>query len=148
MVWLTNERRSAYFQPGHCQRSSPSRISNTNLQHAASRIWTCTELEFSLSWMNLCSSDNHCTMTLHQNKRVSLPREWEAETAWPIQMNTVSMYQSNTYWAEGSSYRLNMTTVFHAKPSVRLTQIKSNLIPTCPNSRELLCIFQFSGCTR
>ena len=28
---------------------------------AASKIWTCAEPEFKLSWMKLCSSDNHYT---------------------------------------------------------------------------------------
>ena len=28
-----------------------------NLQHAVSRTWTCTEPEFRLCWMKLCSSD-------------------------------------------------------------------------------------------
>ena len=32
-----------------------------NLRHAASRVWTCAEPEFRLSWMKLCSSDNHHT---------------------------------------------------------------------------------------
>ena len=40
----------------HCQRSSPSRISDT-----PSRVWACAEPEFRLSWMKLCSSDNHYT---------------------------------------------------------------------------------------
>ena len=40
-----------------------------NLWHAASRIWTCTELEFRLNWMKLCRSDNHHTTasTNHAN---------------------------------------------------------------------------------
>ena len=42
----------------HYKRSSPSRIS----EHPASRIWTCAEPEFRLSWRKLCSSDNHYTM--------------------------------------------------------------------------------------
>ena len=42
----------------HCQRSSPSRISDK-----PSRVWTCAEPEFRLSWMKLCSSDNHYTTT-------------------------------------------------------------------------------------
>ena len=32
-----------------------------NLWHAASRIWTCAEPEFRLTWMKLLSSDNHYT---------------------------------------------------------------------------------------
>ena len=38
----------------HCQRSFIA-----NLWHSMSRVWTCTEPEFRLSWMKLCSSDNH-----------------------------------------------------------------------------------------
>ena len=44
---------SLIFSWDHCQRSSPSRISNTP--------WTCAEPEHRLCWMNLCSNDNHCT---------------------------------------------------------------------------------------
>ena len=40
----------------HCQRSSPSQISD-----ATSRIWTWFEPEFRLWWMKLCSSNNHHT---------------------------------------------------------------------------------------
>ena len=31
-----------------------------NLRHSASRIWTCAEPDFRISWMKMCSSDNHC----------------------------------------------------------------------------------------
>ena len=53
------DRRKAFSlisSRDHCQRSSPSRISDT-----LSRVWTCAEPEFRLSWMKLCSSDNHYT---------------------------------------------------------------------------------------
>ena len=30
-----------------------------NLYYAVSRVWTCAEPEFRLSWIKLCSSDNH-----------------------------------------------------------------------------------------
>ena len=53
------DRRKAFSfisSRDHCQRSSPSRISDT-----PSRVWTCAEPEFRLSWMKLCSSDNHYT---------------------------------------------------------------------------------------
>ena len=42
-----------------------------NLRHATSRVWTCAEPEFRLSWMKLCSSDNHYT-TAPLNYKVSL----------------------------------------------------------------------------
>ena len=37
-------------------------LTSTNLQHAASRIRTCTESDFRLCWMKLYSSDSHCIM--------------------------------------------------------------------------------------
>ena len=39
-------------------------VTIVNLQHAASRIWTCAEPEFRLSWIKICSSDNHYTTAL------------------------------------------------------------------------------------
>ena len=41
--------------------SSLSSSRDPNLRHAASRVWTCAEPGFRLSWMKLCSSDNHYT---------------------------------------------------------------------------------------
>ena len=38
-------------------------LTNANLRHTASRVWTCAETEFKLSWMKFCSSDNHYTTT-------------------------------------------------------------------------------------
>ena len=35
-----------------------------NLPHGSSRIWTCAEPKFGLSWMKLSSSDNHYTTVL------------------------------------------------------------------------------------
>ena len=40
----------------HCQI-----LTITNLWHAVSWVWTCTEHEFRLSWMKLCSSHNQYT---------------------------------------------------------------------------------------
>ena len=45
----------------HCQRSFIA-----NLWHSMSRVWTCTEPEFRLSWMKLCRSDNHYTTAPQQ----------------------------------------------------------------------------------
>ena len=53
---------SPYFQPGPLSEI----LTIANLQHAASRVWTCTEPEFRLSWMKLCSSDNHYTLAPRQ----------------------------------------------------------------------------------
>ena len=52
--WLT-KGVSPYFQPGLLSEI----LTIANLQHAASRVWTCAEPEFRLSWMKLCSSDKH-----------------------------------------------------------------------------------------
>ena len=46
-----------YFQPGPLSEI----LTIANLRHAASRVWTCAEPEFRLSWMKLCGSDNHFT---------------------------------------------------------------------------------------
>ena len=47
-----------YFQPGPL----PEFLTIANLQHATSRIGICSEPEFRLCWMKLCSNDNHYTM--------------------------------------------------------------------------------------
>ena len=46
-----------YFQP----RPLSEILTTTNFRHVMSRIWIGTEPEFRLSWMKLCSSDNHYT---------------------------------------------------------------------------------------
>ena len=52
--WKTFSLISSQY---HCQRSCIA-----NLWHSMRRVWTCTEPEFRLSWMKLCSSHNHYTM--------------------------------------------------------------------------------------
>ena len=54
VVWLTDERRPALFPASEI-------LTIANLRHDASRVWTCAEPEFRLSWMKLRSSDNHYT---------------------------------------------------------------------------------------
>ena len=49
-----------------------------NLPHAASRVWTCTEPKFRLSWIMLCSSDNHYTAA---RERVEESWRWEKTTS-------------------------------------------------------------------
>ena len=46
-----------YFQLGPLSEI----LKIVNLRYAASRIWTCAEPEFGLSWMKLCSRVNHYT---------------------------------------------------------------------------------------
>ena len=48
--------------PHHC----------TNLWHATSRIWTCAELEYRLSWMKLYRSDNHLVHKETLNQLIKL----------------------------------------------------------------------------
>ena len=51
------DRRKAFSlisSGDHCQEIRTI----ANLRHAASRVWTCAELEVRISWMKSCSSDN------------------------------------------------------------------------------------------
>ena len=48
-----------YFQLGPLSEI----LTMANLQHAASRIWTCAEPEFRLCWIKLCSSGNHYNLS-------------------------------------------------------------------------------------
>ena len=57
------DRRKAFSlisSRDHCQRSSPLRISDM-----PSRVWTCAEPEFRLSWMKLCSSESFIGNQFH-----------------------------------------------------------------------------------
>ena len=54
VVWLTDERRLALFPAGTIVRD-PHHL------ESPSRVWTCAEPEFKLSWMKLRSCDNHYT---------------------------------------------------------------------------------------
>ena len=60
VVWLTDERRLVLFPAGTIVIVGTI-FTIANLRHAVSRVWTCTEPEFRLSWMELSSSDNHYT---------------------------------------------------------------------------------------
>ena len=51
VVWLTNEGRLALFPATTIVRDPQLTI----------RVWTCVEPELRLSWMKLCSRDNHYT---------------------------------------------------------------------------------------
>ena len=59
-----------YFQPGPLSEI----LTIANLRHAASRVWTCAEPEFRLSWMKLCSSDNHYICRKVNSKLSALSR--------------------------------------------------------------------------
>ena len=69
------DRRKA-FSPissrDHCQRSSPSQISDT----PRARFETCAEPEFRLRCMKLCSSNNHYTTEPTFSEK--------SETTWPL----------------------------------------------------------------
>ena len=49
---MVDRRRLALFPAGTIVRD-PHHL------ESPSRVWTCAEPEFKLSWMKLCSSDNH-----------------------------------------------------------------------------------------
>ena len=55
-----------YFQPEPLSEI----LTTAYLRLAASRVWTCVKPEFRLSWMKLCSSDNHYA-TAPSNKNMS-----------------------------------------------------------------------------
>ena len=57
VVWLTDERCLASFQLGPL----PKILTIANLWHTESRVWSCAEPEFRLSWIKLCSNDSHHT---------------------------------------------------------------------------------------
>ena len=54
--WPTKDVKP-YLQPGPLSEI----LTIANLRHAASRVWTSAEPKFRLSWIKLCSSDNHYT---------------------------------------------------------------------------------------
>ena len=90
VVWLTDERRSLISSWDHCQRSSPSQISDIP---RASFWWK----KFRLWWMKLCSSDNHCTTTtpMHCNwytHHCSIKRLWA----------TIANHYQSSYFAKKS----------------------------------------------
>ena len=90
----------------HCQRSSPSRIS----WHTTSRIWTCAEPEFRLSWMKLCSSDNHY---IHHG--ATLLMLIEIRIAYIVKYNSATpMVMSYLYKFERSTkiFLIQMETIF------------------------------------
>ena len=62
VLWLTNERHLALFPAGTIVRD-PHHRESLSSRYALSRVWTCAEPEFRVSWMKLCSSDNHYTTT-------------------------------------------------------------------------------------
>ena len=53
-LWYGWPVKSLISSRDHC-------LTIANLRHAASRVWTCAELEFRFNWMKLCSSNNHYT---------------------------------------------------------------------------------------
>ena len=58
------DRRKVFSLISSRSHSLSEILTIANLQHAAIRVWACAEPEFRLSWMKLCSSDNHYTTAL------------------------------------------------------------------------------------
>ena len=55
------DRRKAFSLISSRNHSLSEILTIANLQHAAIRVCACAEPEFRLSWMKLCSSDDHYT---------------------------------------------------------------------------------------
>ena len=76
------------------RRSEMSEIFTiVNLQHAASRIWTCAKPEFRFHWMKLCSSDNQYTNTTNVIFLAKLRLFW-----LKISTHIANSYISNYYF--------------------------------------------------
>ena len=83
--WLTDERHLALFSAWNIIRDP---------HHAGNRIQTCAEPAFMLSWMKLCSSDNHNTTTLHYS--------YES-----LEVRGVFLKISKLFW-QSMAWRLNL----------------------------------------
>ena len=109
VVWLTDERRLALSPAGTIVRDPHHRES-------ASKVWTCAESEFSLSWMKLCSSDNHYTKA----KR-SFMNSWTY--GWSA-LSCFNWQSSNSYIMPQSAYLFCLTILIFSKFKV-LTSFNS-----------------------
>ena len=75
-----------YFQLGPL----PEILSIANLRCATSRIWTCAEPDFRLSWMKLCSSNNHYT-TVPQNTTKRAQNDSKQQVRMNLGMKLIKM---------------------------------------------------------
>ena len=118
--WLKRGTLTYYFQP----RPLSEILTTANLWHSASRVWTCPEPEFKLSWMKLCSSDNNYS-TVPQSSVVPQHHSimigyillcmmcwfW-AFSCWYIQIVMVGIFKItfvlNVYYSRGNSVGLSL----------------------------------------
>ena len=87
-----------YFQPGPLSEI----LTIANLWHAASRVWTCTESEFRLCLMKLCSSDNHYT-TVPRSERLVVSSAALLCKTWNISTLSMLGYCNNSFFLRSSS---------------------------------------------
>ena len=80
---------SLIFSWDHCQI-----LTIANLRHAASRVWTCAESEFRLSWMKLCNSDNHYTAAPTAQKTCSRKKFYQIDDHQHFKMELLGALQS------------------------------------------------------
>ena len=83
------DRRKAfttYFQLGPLSEI----LTIANLRHAASRVWTCTEIEFRLCWTKMRSSDNHSTTVPLENDESYFLETWRIILSGDIELNARS----------------------------------------------------------
>ena len=111
----------------HCQRSSPSQISCT----PQSRIWTCAEPEFRLSWMKLCSSDNHYT-TAPPSEYLSVFYDYEKGTD---QIEDISIAFLRRAWRQSmrKKFRQNYELFMQNKCLYRIPSFYEKRISTADN---------------
>ena len=77
------------FMPYSQPESLPEILTITNLWHAMSRVWTCTESEFRLCWMKLWSSDNR-RLRLQKCKCKFLDEEFVSNMVKAEEKNNIS----------------------------------------------------------
>ena len=104
----------------HCQRSSPSRISDTpragfltitNLRHAASRVWICVEPEFRLEVENeVLSSEWSCAVVITTTPR----RHITTTPRWHV--------KEDTTWRHVDTRRERVKTPYKLKGKMQFTK--------------------------
>ena len=101
-----------YFQPEPLSEI----LTITNLQHAASRIWTCAEPKFRLSWMKLWSSDNHfiCIITYHDNIEIMISGDADQVIKKLFDL-LKNRYQKNLQSMRGSEFVFDYVQLLHCK---------------------------------
>ena len=106
-----------YFHPGPLSEI----LAIVNLRHATGKIWTSAEPDFRLSWMKLCSSDNHYNTALPFLLRVEGGRRYYFFTPAPSTIERLTKsparigleYTNKLSWTNAKEIKsklINMTT--------------------------------------